>query len=192
MEKINIFKTEINYIKNKRLKESAKKIIKGLPDYFFEIPASSTGKYHPKYALGYGGLVRHTKVAVKLAHELLYNNNTFGSEFTDDEKDIIIISLLIHDGLKLGLNGGKYTVFEHPLLISNFVLERYEEFKLTLNEVNLMSSILETHMGEWTTNYKGDEVLQKPMTKFQKFGHLCDYLASRKFINVEFENNEII
>lgn len=41
--KINVFKEEINYIKNDRYKESIKTLISLLPDYFFEVPASSSG-----------------------------------------------------------------------------------------------------------------------------------------------------
>ena len=69
INKVNVFEKEINYVKNPRYKESAKKLIELLPDYFFEVPASSTGKYHPSFALNNGGLVRHTKVAVRLAYE---------------------------------------------------------------------------------------------------------------------------
>ncbi len=192
MKKHEFFTTELGYIKDDRLRESAKQIINMLPDYFFMIPASSTGKYHPRYALGRGGLVRHTKVAVRIAHELLNNNNTIGGDFEDFEKDIIIISLIIHDGLKSGLTENKYTAFDHPLLISSLIKEKQHELNLKTEEATLISSILETHMGEWTTDYQGNDVLQKPITKYQKFGHLCDYLASRKFINVDFINNEIL
>ena len=76
-EKINMFQREINYIKTERYRENIKKLISCLPDYFFEIPASSTGKYHPNYALGEGGLVRHTKVAVRIAYELFFWISTF-------------------------------------------------------------------------------------------------------------------
>ena len=54
MEKYKVFTKEISYIKNLKYKENAMKLIELLPDYFFEIPASSTGKYHPSYALGTG------------------------------------------------------------------------------------------------------------------------------------------
>ena len=69
--KKDIFKTEINYIRNPEYQKNAEVLIELLPDYFFEVPASSTGKYHPKFASGEGGLVRHTKAAVRIAHELL-------------------------------------------------------------------------------------------------------------------------
>ena len=48
-------------------------------------------------------------------------------------------------------------------------------------------------MGQWNTDFNGNEVLQKPKTKYQRFVHMCDYLAAQKFININFdENNEII
>ena len=82
------FMQEINYIKNEKYRENAKILIEGLPDYFFSVPASSTGKYHPKFSSGDGGLVRHTKAAVRIAYELL--NSMIGDVFKSDEKDLII------------------------------------------------------------------------------------------------------
>ena len=83
-DKIKIFQREIGYIKSDRYRENIKKLISWLPDYFFEVPASSTGKYHPKYALGEGGLVRHTKAAVRIAYELL-NDESIGYQFKEEE-----------------------------------------------------------------------------------------------------------
>ena len=70
MKKKEQFTKEIGYIKNPKYKENIEILIDLLPDYFFEVPASSTGKYHPSYALGDGGLVRHVKAAVRIGHEL--------------------------------------------------------------------------------------------------------------------------
>lgn len=48
-------------------------------------------------------------------------------------------------------------------------------------------------MGEWVNDYRGNKVLDAPISKYQKFVHLCDYLSSKKFIDVKFdENNNII
>ena len=42
-------------------------------------------------------------------------------------------------------------------------------------------------------DYNGDEILEIPKTKYQSFVHMCDYLASRKFLEIRFdENNNII
>lgn len=189
--KENVFKLELSYIKNKKYLDSAKTLINLLPDYFFEVPASSTGKYHPMYATGSGGLVRHTKVAVRIAYELL-NNESIGNTFNDDEKDLIIIALIVHDGLKSGLEKSEYTKFEHPLLISKYIKDNSDKLLFTTGEINLLTNMIESHMGKWNTNSYSNVILPKPSNKYQRFVHMCDYLASKKFIKVEFENNEII
>lgn len=190
MSKLEVFEKELNYIKKDEFKNNAKKLLEMLPDYFYEIPASSTGKYHPKYALGIGGLVRHTKVAVKIANELL-NLESIGKDYSEDEKDLIIISLLIHDGLKSGLTHEKYTRFDHPLLISKFVITNKDKLTFSDEEINYICSNVETHMGQWNIDYNGNEILEKPTSKSQIFVHMCDYLASRKFLEVPFNNNDI-
>ena len=161
-----------------------------LPDYFFKVAASSTGKYHPDFALGDGGLLRHTKFACRIAHEL-YQDDAITSIFNQDEKDMMIFALVLHDGLKLGLNQEKYTRFDHPILMSNYIKDNKDKLTLNESEIELITSCIETHMGPWTTDYQGNEVLKKPSNKYQKFVHLCDYLASRKFIETKFNGNEI-
>lgn len=186
-----VFEREINYINNERIRKSLIIILKKLPDYFYKDPASSTGKYHPQYATGEGGLVRHTKAAVRIAKELLDNPSL--NDFTDDEKDLIIFSLMIHDGLKSGLKKNKYTLFEHPILISDFIKDNKNKLDLSDEEINFISDAVLTHMGPWTKNYKGEEVLTPPTSESQKFVHMCDYLASRKFLEVKFDkDNNII
>ena len=191
MKKQDVFKKEINYIKSASKRKDLRTLINLLPDYFFEIPASSTGKYHPSFALGNGGLVRHTKVAVRIAHELL-ENNTIGIKFTQDEKDLIIMALTLHDGLKSGEEHSKYTKFDHPLLISKFIMQNKSKLSLDIDDIRKLCSMIESHMGEWTTDpYTKKEVLPKPRTAEQRFVHMCDFLASRKFLDVTFDKNEI-
>ena len=192
MKKIEVFKTEINYVKNEANRKDLKTLIKLLPDYFFEIPASSTGKYHPTFSLGEGGLVRHTKVAVRIAYELL-NNNTVGAKFTDQDKDLIIMALVLHDGVKSGMEHSKYTKFDHPLLVSKLIMENKDKLSLEVDDIRKMCSMIESHMGEWTyDSYNQKEVLPKPRTAEQRFVHMCDFLASRKFLSVNFEDGTIV
>ena len=47
-------------------------------------------------------------------------------------------------------------------------------------------------MGPWTKDHDGNEVLEAPHTKYQNFVHMCDYLASRKFLEVPFDENDNI
>ncbi|WP_299054338.1 hypothetical protein [uncultured Eubacterium sp.] len=43
-------------------------------------------------------------------------------------------------------------------------------------------------MGEWNTDKRSSVVLPKPSDKYGELLHLCDYLASRKDIEVLFDN----
>jgi hypothetical protein len=157
-----------------------------LPEYFFTIPASSTGKYHPSYALGEGGLVKHTQAAVRIAIEL-FRVEIF--RYTEDEKDMIISSLILHDGCKSGLNHSKYTVTEHPLIVAKMIRENNEINSCVDKEMlEIILSNIETHMGYWVFDYKTKRaVLPKPKSKLQNFVHWCDYLASRKCLEFNFD-----
>lgn len=196
MEKVKIsyietFNKEYTYIKSDRYKKCAKELIDLLPDYFFEVQAASTGKYHPSFTLGEGGLVRHTKAAVRIAHELL-ENNSLGHKFTDDEKDLIIISILIHDGMKHGRIKEKYVKFEHPLIICEYIKENKDKLSLDDKEINFITNVVSSHMGQWNTNSYSNVTLPLPKDKYQRFVHMCDFLASRKFLDVKFDNNDIV
>ena len=184
------FLDELEFIKDESLAESLLKIINMLPEYWLTEPASSTGKYHPEYALGEGGLLRHSKAAMRIGYELL-SDACIGDKYTEKEQDLMLMSLLVHDGLKLGLPQEKYTRFDHPILMANYIVDNREEIGLSEEDALFMASVIKTHMGPWTVDYNGNEVLERPQTKYQNFVHMCDFLASRKCLMVPFdkENN---
>ena len=187
--KSEVFNTEIKYIKDNRLKENLVTLLNLLPDYFYEVPASSTGKYHPSFSLGDGGLVRHVKVATRIAIELF--NNEALQNFNDKEKNLLLMSIILHDGLKSGLIKSEYSKANHPVLMSNFIKDNKDKLTLEKDELELITSCIETHMGPWTKDYDGNEILRKPTSKYERFVHMCDYLSSRKFLDVKFKQNEI-
>ena len=170
---------EVNYIKNDDIREIVECDLEKLPDYFWVIPALTSGKYHPKASLREGGLVRHTKTAVEVAMQLfpLY-------DFNEETKDIIIASLILHDGFKCGLDGSEYTAFEHPLIMSQLVfdaidIDNHGTYRL------LISRCIASHMGQWNTNNRSSIVLPLPLSEPEKFVHMCDYIASRRKFNIE-------
>ena len=191
--KVECFKDEIKYIKNKDYVEDFKTLIDLIPDYFFEVPASSTGKYHPKFSLGDGGLLRHTKAAVRIAYELL-NDPCIGDKYKDNEKDLMLIALTMHDSVKSGIPKEQYTRFDHPLLASKMIQENKDKLKhMKESDIKLICRVIESHMGPWNQHpYTKEEVLPVPKDKYENFVHMCDYLASRKFLEVTFEDNKIV
>ena len=47
-------------------------------------------------------------------------------------------------------------------------------------------------MGEWNKDYEGNEILPIPKSKNSRFVHMCDFLSSKKFINIEFDKDDNI
>lgn len=189
-EKVLTFEKELKWIQNKDIRKFAIMMLSELPDYFFSVPASSTGKYHPSYSLGDGGLVRHTKGAMLIAKSLL-DLEQYKAEYDEEARDIILTALLLHDGLKHGTNGSKYTVATHPIEMVNFIINE-DKLRILLDE-DILSSIcacIASHMGFWNKDRSGKEILPKPTTSMEKFVHMCDYLASRKFLEVNFDKVE--
>ena len=186
------FSDVLPFIKDSNLRDRLVLILdEYLPSYWFSVGASSTGKYHPRYAAGEGGLLRHSKAAMAIGYELL-ENPLFGNQFSDREKDLLLISLLIHDGLKYNFKKEEHTRFDHPVLMAKFIMENYQLWDITKEDADFMSSVVASHMGPWNTNKYDKTVLPVPETDAQKFVHLCDYLASRKMLNVDFDEDGLI
>ena len=196
--KISAFKGSFQLINNLQVRKFAQWITRNAPDYFFEIPASSTGKYHPRFSLGEGGLLRHTLGAIIFANHLfpLYNFNQL-------EQDLIIASLIIHDMAKNGIeildNGqvvqeSDYTVAKHPLIICDYVEYLYKNSDEVDDDIififkegywAIIKGNVQSHMGQWNKNKSGEEILPIPTTEMEKFTHLCDFLSSMKNILIE-------
>lgn len=195
MRDINeLFSDVLPFIKDSDLRERLVLILSEYtPAYWYVEGASSTGKYHPEFASGDGGLMRHSKAAMAIGNELLLNP-LFGDKFNDHQKDLLLISLLIHDLLKYNYpNKEEYTRFDHPILMANYVMDNYELWDISKEDAEYMAEVISSHMGPWTTSQyaKGVE-LPVPQSDAQIFVHLCDYLASRKLINIKFDEKSLI
>lgn len=173
---LSVFGKELNAISDPDIYMVTVALLTEVPTYFWEVPASSSGKYHPEYALGEGGLVRHTKAAIRFCIDMKPI-----AGFTNDEYDFAIAALLLHDSWKQGNFEGR-TVFNHPLWAGKYVRINAPEWY-----AEKVCPLIESHMGQWNTSKYAEGVkLPLPKTKLQKFVHLCDYLASRKAYSIDF------
>lgn len=190
-ERIKLFENELSTFEDKDYRDFAEYCLARVPDYFFTIPASSTGKYHPNYCLGEGGLVRHTKAAMQIG-EYLFECGTFaGSSFVYNTKDVIRLCLMFHDCCKQGTtnSGSGHTEFEHPLMAQEFMINCYKDYQDTCNDIGLYENDLDfnsiaSHMGKWNTSKYSNITLPIPIFADERFVHTCDYLASRKTIEI--------
>ena len=183
-DKIAMFSKEIRDITDVNLRKLATEVIAGADDYFFTIPASSTGKNHPPFSLGEGGLVRHTKCVVYMVKCLCESFN-----IDEYKKDMLIVAALAHDIKKQGdcAEGVGHTVHEHPLLAAQYVCEVYFASDIVILDgvVGIIADMISSHMGKWGAHPKfiGDKTpLPMPESDCAKILQAADYLASRKEI----------
>lgn len=182
----------LNTIVNDDIREFARVLVEGLPNYIWEVGASSTGKYHPAYSLGLGGLMRHSIAVVRFLN-YFFELEQYNTKFTSREMDLMRVAGLVHDGRKSGEQAdyerSKFTKFDHPLQMAN-VIRSFDGQYLNHDEIEFMAHCIESHMGQWSTDRKSSTVLPKPMDEYQHFVHLADYLASRKDLTMAFDGCE--
>lgn len=175
------FSEELSYITDDKLRMLVREYIDTeVKPYFFEIAASTTGKHHPDIDLGKGGLVRHTKMCVRVCIELLELRM-----WSAIDSNCAVAAMIIHDTQKLGDCKTKYTAHDHPLWAANsfrWFAKRYPEYQVLKEKVEIICDSVSSHMGQWNTNNHSQIILPTPQTPQQKFVHLVDFISSRKFI----------
>lgn len=98
----------------------------------------------------------------------------------------MLSAIILHDTFKLGVDGSDHTDAKHPIIAADFIKQLNQDM-ISKEEVEIIADCISTHMGQWNIDYKTRaEILDKPSNKMQSFVHLCDYLASRKLIEVNF------
>ena len=164
----------LSLIVSPELRACARKLCNNAPEYFFHDAASSSGKYHPEFDLGDGGVKRHSLLVAYFAHEIA---TAWG--MSQHDIDCAVIAGLIHDVLKRGPEGGEHTAFEHPLYAAQYVRDMFPGN----SDMELVASAIESHMGKWNTSKYSDTVLPVPMTMIQLCVSAADMTASRKILS---------
>lgn len=186
------FEKELSFIKNDEIREKTKEVVDSINETFYEVGASSTGKYHPSYALGFEGLYRHTCAAVRIAEDLM--NLEYNKEkISPDEHDYVIAALILHDSCKCGKNWtSRYTIHEHPIAAADFIKEVIgEPGEIDDAYAEIVSILVSSHMGQWNTAHRSRVVLPKPNSMLQYLVHEADYLASRKYLEFVFDDEVV-
>lgn len=178
---------EINTLTFDDIKEFGLALLHTIPEYFFTVPASSSGKFHPKNDLGEGGLVRHSITVRKMLRHILEPKGYY--DFTDREVELLELAALFHDSFKSGTQEeygeNIHTKFLHPVLAANHILMESVKMRFDYDSASFMASAIMSHMGQWNTSWREAGALPLPKTPAQKALHLADYLASRTDINMD-------
>lgn len=167
-EKISVFSKELGLIKDSNIRNFAEFCLDNIPEYFYLIPASSTGKYHPPFSLGDGGLVRHTKAAIQWYVDL----QRWWEEEPEDEA---LVALILHDSYKSGVVQSRYSIKKHAEVAAEQIYNLGIKFDLDKTILSKICEGIKGHMGVWSA-----EISSRPKSQFAKKISLADYCASRK------------
>lgn len=189
-EKFELVEPVLDTFENEDIKEFAIVLLDNLPEYIWHVGASSTGRYHPAYSLGEGGLMRHQMAVVRFLN-FFFELEQYNSKLTSREMDLMRLAGLVHDGRKSGTQEdyekSKYTKFNHPIQMAE-VIRSYDGQYLNHEEIEMVADIISRHMGQWSKDKKSGIELEKPNNKYSRMVHLADYLASRKVLTMDFDN----
>lgn len=179
MTKSEFFKREIAFIESEDLRDFARWFFnERVGEWFWKSGASSSGKYHPAFTRGEGGLVRHTKAVAWICEELL-RMNTY-AYMRDEYKDYARLACLLHDTRKYGRGDAedKDCYKEHGAIAAADVAMSWRDFFGTPCP-ELLTLAIKAHMGQWTENRD-----DRPFTNIDRLVHLADYIASRPFFDI--------
>ena len=143
----------------------------GCPEYFWNLPTSSTGKYHPHDESGKHGNWIHTKRVFSTyqdSADSLINAGIIDS----NDKQAGMAAALIHDMFKYGFPEaeGKHTIKYHDVLGAAYI-RQYTDLP------DKVARLVNIHNGPW-------HVGPTPETQHEWLFHQCDMIASRRKNNM--------
>ncbi len=178
MRNIKLFEREINLIVDETLRSAVKSYMaEATPDYFWTDGASSSGKYHPQFAQGEGGLVRHTKAVVMFAEELLRMSSY--AYMREEYKDYVIAACILHDTAKYGKKTFDKAEYKNHARNAAVAFAGWCWIEYGFQPSELLLNAMIAHMGQWST-----EKEDRPFTNIDRCVHMADYMASRSFIDI--------
>lgn len=166
---------EVAQIDDFDIREFVKKTLDEVDPIHRIKPASSTGKYHPKYAAGEGGLIRHIKVTVRNVIELIR-----ATPAVESEKDELIAAAIIHDMWKYPEGRDhEFTAFDHPALGGQWCKD---------HGFDTIGRLVASHQGIWTTSRQMPGFENEQPRKFDEWLlHYSDLMASRAYFSCDFD-----
>lgn len=178
---IELFKEELKQIKDEDYKFIVTQIFKNYDLKAFELGSSSSKKYHPLDKDGnLETCLQHTKRVFRVAHLLASHPDI---EYIID-KDLLLAGALLHDCVKYGYPELEdHTVFQHPILIK--ALSPGEG--ANLEKFKKLCDIISKHHGPWRTSAYSQIILPKIDDLNSWYLHLSDYIASRTYVNIDYD-----
>ncbi len=179
----------IELIESEKIKNFVKKALGKASEQFWKEPSSSSGKRHPPEDNVEGGIIVHSRKAIRVALALFKFFDIKG-KLTQDK---IIAALILHDIQKRGIPWGENTNLEHGMIAYCWLLKiaavelnpEKEDIIHIDSDLFEICFLVKNHMAVWsqpllTPAFEKGEV----MTDYSIWNlivQLSDYLASQKW-----------
>ena len=99
MNKVKIFETLLNKFETQEIKEYCTDMIQKIPDYIFEIPSSTSFKYHNKTQCQPHGQIYHILMFGEVMNYVL-DLEYVKAKTTDIQRDCLRCTPIFHDAIK--------------------------------------------------------------------------------------------
>ena len=184
-QKVAVFQPLLDKFETDRMRLYCADMIKQIPDYIFDMPSSTSGKYHNKTQCQQHGQVYHIIMFAEIANYRLALKGNREKFKSAEQRDAIRCTAYFHDALKLGNNGSSYSVFDHPLLAAEWVRNTVVEHDIEQKIKDVIADMCAAHSGEFCTSKRSSIVLPEPKNAMELFVHECDILSSRNNIDMQ-------
>lgn len=160
----------LKFIDDRQIREQTAKITARAPDYFWEVPASTSG-FHNPLCRQHRGLWIHT-LMLSTAIERLADSRRQLGWMSQYEIDLAHSAAILHDQRKNGLktDPSDTSVSDHDLLMADIVRSTALDDRV--------ADAIESHMGPW---YDGPEPDQDD--ELDRLLHDVDMISSTESIN---------
>ena len=185
MNKQIVFKKLLDNFETQDMRLYCEDMIEQIPDYIFDMPSSTSGKYHNKTQCQPHGQVYHILMFAEILNYLLALKCNKAKFKSPQQRDAMRCVPIFHDAIKCGWDGSQYTVHEHPMLAGQWIRETHVEHDIDDTIKERIARMAERHSGEWTTNKRSAVVLPEPENEMEILVHECDILSSRPDIDMQ-------
>jgi hypothetical protein len=175
---------EVTHIESEEIRAQTLAVLRHTPDYFWTVPASTSGKYHNEFAREEHGLWIHTKMAAHVCEEML--PSWIGQGYiTDDQADLVRQGVLLHDLFKQDLPENRdpenpadcHTADDHDLIAAEWLAEHTDVSDVVVHAVA-------AHNGPdgWGDGPSPTDTDAPVAAEVAREVHTCDMMASRATI----------
>lgn len=178
-DKQKVFEPLARNFETESIRQYYMDMVAEIPSYVFTMPSSTSGKFHNTTQCQTYGQIYHIYMFDSILNHRLRLKLNKELYATPEERDCMRCVPALHDAIKCGWNGSRYTVQDHPLLAAKWVLETKVEHDIPQEYKQMIADMCEAHSGEWNKSRSGQVIMSEPRNPREFFIHECDILASR-------------